>query len=167
MLLKVGSRDEAIGWAQRYGKILGDGEIELGPVNEPWDLGLMEKPANAPLRVLMLEKADATTEAGRPRSPKQKADLTRLTTEMTKAGVLVSSERLQPSSKSKRLVFSKNQLRVLDGPFSESKELIGGFAVMRLPSIDAAIEVCRRYAEILGGTLEIDVRPLYEPDELP
>ena len=167
MLLAVGSRDEAIGWAQRYGKILGDGEIELGPVNEPWDLGLMEKPANAPLRVLMLEKADATTEAGRPRSPKQKADLTRLTTEMTKAGVLVSSERLQPSSKSKRLVFSKNQLRVLDGPFSESKELIGGFAVMRLPSIDAAIEVCRRYAEILGGTLEIDVRPLYEPDELP
>ena len=167
MLLAVGSRDEAIGWAQRYGKILGDGEIELGPVNEPWDLGLMEKPANAPLRVLMLEKADATTEAGRPRSPKQKADLTRLTTEMTKAGVLVSSERLQPSSKSKRLVFSKNQLRVLDGPFSESKELIGGFAVMRLPSIDAAIEECRRYAEILGGTLEIDVRPLYEPDELP
>jgi hypothetical protein len=167
LLLKVATREQAIGWAERYGRILGDGELELGPVNEPWDLGMMPRPDDAPLRVLVLEKADETTEAGKPRTPKQKADLTRLLNEMTKAGVLLSAERLQPSSRGKRLIFTANQLRVVDGPFSESKELIGGYAVLRLPSMEVVIEECRRYAEILGGTLEIDVRPLYEPDELP
>jgi hypothetical protein len=165
LLLKVGSRDEAIGWAQRYGKIIGDGELELGPVNEPWDIGLMPRPEDPPLRVLVIEKADKVSEAGQARSPKQKADLTRLKTEMTKAGVLLSAEQLQPSAKSKRLVFTNHQLQVLDGPFAESKELIGGFAILRLPSLEDAIAVCRRYAEILGGTLEIDIRPALEPDE--
>lgn len=163
LLLTVRTRDEAIGWAERYGKILGDGELELGPVTEAWDLGLMPKPDDAPLRLLLLEKADAASEAGT-RSAKQKADLTRLRTEMTKAGVLISAERLQPSARSKRLVFTRGDLRVIDGPFSESKELIGGFALMRLPTIDAAVDECRRYAEILGGTLEIEVRPLEEPE---
>jgi hypothetical protein len=166
-LLKVESRDQAIGWAQRFGKILGDGEIELGPVTEPWDLGLMPRPANAPLRILMLPKADETSEAGQALSSKQRADLTRLKTEMTKAGVLVSSESLQPSAKSKRLNFTNHKLRVMDGPFSESKELIGGFAVLKLPSMDVAILECTRYATILGGTLEIDIRPLYEGDDAP
>ena len=167
LLLKTETRDQAIGWAQRYGKILVDGEIELGPVTEPWDLGLMPRPADAPLRILMLPKADKTSEAGQALSPKQKADLTRLKTEMTKAGVLISSETLQPSSKSKRLTFTSNKLSVLDGPFSESKEIIGGFAVLELSSVEEAIAVCTRYAAILGGTLEIDVRPLYEPEDVP
>jgi hypothetical protein len=165
LLLVVESRDQAIGWAQRYGKILVDGEVELGPVTEPWDLGMMPKPEHAPLRVLMLHKADTASESGQGLSSKQKADLTRLKTEMKKAGVLASSERLQPSAKSKRLVFTNHALRVIDGPFSESKELIGGFAVLQLPSIEVAIEVCRPYAEILGGTLEIDIRPMEEPEE--
>jgi hypothetical protein len=162
LLLVVRSRDEAIGWAERYGKILGDGEIELGPVNEPWDLGMMPKPDNPPLRVLLIEKADAASEAGT-RSAKQKADLTRLKTEMKKAGVLGSDERLEPSSTGKRLVFTANQLRVLDGPFPESKELIGGFSVLRMDSVDELVALSKRYAEILGGTLEIDVRGLEEP----
>ena len=55
-------------------------------------------------------------------------------------------------------MFTNNDLRVIDGPFAESKELIGGFAVMELSGMDEAIAMCRRYAEILGGTLEIDVR---------
>jgi hypothetical protein len=165
LLLSVGSRDEAIGWAERYGKILGDGELELGPVNEPWDLGMGSRPDNAPLRILMIEKADRAGEAGQPRSPKQKSDLTRLRTEMTKAGVLASAEQLQPSSNARRLVFTNHQLRVIDGPFSESKELIGGFAILRLAGMDEAIALCQRYAAILGGTLEIDVRPLVEPDD--
>lgn len=163
LLLKVKTREEAIGWAERYGKILGDGEIELGKVNEPWDIGLMPPPENPPLQFLLIEKADQATEAGG-RSPKQKADLTRLKTEMTKAGVLVKTIQLQPSAKAKRLVFTNNDLRVLDGPFAESKELLGGFAVMDLSGMDEAIEMCRRYAEILGGTLEIDVR-LVDQDE--
>lgn len=157
LLLKVRTREEALGWAERYGKILGDGELELGKVNEPWDIGLMPAPENPPLQMLLIDKADAATEGGG-RSPKQKADLTRLKTEMTKAGVLVRAIDLAPSSKAKRLVFTKNDLRVIDGPFTESKELIGGFAVMEMSDVDETIALCRRYAEILGGTLEIDVR---------
>jgi hypothetical protein len=65
---------------------------------------------------------------------------------------------LQSSAKGKRLVFKNHALTVTDGPFTESKELIGGFSVMELSSIDEAIELCRPYAEILGGTLEIDLR---------
>jgi len=157
LLLKVSTREEAIGWAERYGAILGDGEIEVGKVNEPWDIGLMPAPENPPLQMLVIEKADQATEAGG-RSAQQKAALARLKAEMTKAGVLVRSLALQPSAKGKRLKFTNNNLRVTDGPFVESKELIGGFAVMELSGIEEAIELCRRYADILGGTLEIDLR---------
>ena len=160
LLLVVKSRDEAVEWAKRYGQVLGDGEVELGPLNEPWDLGLMPKPDDAPLRLLLLHKADRASEAGEGLSPRQKGDLTKLKNEMTKAGVLVSTVLLGPSSKSKRLRFVNNVREVVDGPFSESKELIGGYAVLELPSMDAAVAECTRYAEILGGTLEIDIRPL-------
>jgi len=161
LVLSVKTKDEAIGWCERYGKILGDGEIELGPVNEAWDLGFGEKPEGAPLRFLLVEKADAASEAGT-RSSKQKADLTRLKTEMKKAGVLGLSEQLEPSSKSKRMVFTNNHLRVIDGPFSESKELIGGFAILRFDSMEEAMTETRRYAEVVGGTVEIDIRPLVD-----
>jgi hypothetical protein len=157
LLLKVKTKDEALRWAERYGKTLGDGELELGKVNEPWDIGVMPEPENPPLQFLLIEKTDAASESGA-RSAKVKADLTRLKSEMTKAGVLVSSIQLAPSAKAKRLAFIKNDLRVFDGPFTESKELLGGFCVMDLANVEEVIAMCRRYAEILGGTLEIDVR---------
>ena len=159
LLLKVATRDEAIGWAERYGKILGDGEIELGKLNEPWDIGLMPVPENPPLQILLIDKADAASE-GNGRTADQKAALSRLRTEMTKAGVLVKTHQLAPSAQGKRLSFVNHQLTVHDGPFAESKELIGGFSVMELTDLDAAIALARPYAEILGGTLEIDLRVL-------
>jgi hypothetical protein len=162
-VLKVKTPDEAIGWAERYGKILGDGEIELGKINEPWDIGLMPAPENPPLQMLLIEKADRHTESTG-RSAQQKAALSRLKTEMTKAGVLDRTIKLQPSSQAKRLLFSNNDLRVMDGPFLESKELIGGFSIMELASLDEAIALCVPYAEILGGTLEIDVRAVDQAD---
>lgn len=164
LMLKVRTREEAIGWAERYGRILGDGEVELGLATEPWDLGMMPRPADPPLRFLLIEKADAASEAGQPRSPKQKADLTRLKTEMAKAGVLVMGEQLRPSAEGKRLIFTDNALQTIDGPFAESKELIGGFSILELPSIEVAIAECRRYAAILGGTLEVDLRLLEQPE---
>ena len=157
MLIKVRTRDEAIRWAERYGKVLGDGEIELGKVTEPWDLGMTPAPPDPPLQLLMIEKADAATEGGG-RSAKQKAELTRLRTEMTKAGILLRTTHLEPSAKAKRLIFRNNDLRIVDGPFAESKELLGGFSVLELADFDEAIALCRPYAEILGGTLEVDVR---------
>jgi hypothetical protein len=157
LLLKVQTREDAVGWAERYGKILVDGEIELGKVNEPWDIGVMPVPLDPPLQILLIEKADQATERGG-RSPQQKAALSRLETEMTKAGVLVRSLRLKPSAQGKRLLFANNALSVTDGPFVESKELIGGFAVMELTNMEEAVELCRAYAKLLGGTLEIDLR---------
>ena len=162
LLLKVRTRDEGIGWAERYGKILGDGELELGKVVEPWDLGVMPAPENPPLQLLLIEKADRATESTG-RSPQQKAALTRLKTEMTKAGVLVRQVALRPSANAKRLVFTNHQVQAIDGPFVESKELVGGFAIMELTGFDEAVEVCRTYAEILGGTLEMDIRAV-EPE---
>lgn len=160
--LKVSTREQAIGWAERYGKILGHGELELGLVTEPWDLGVMPAPENPPLQFLLVEKADVESEAGT-RSSQKKAELTRLKTEMTKAGVLVKSVALKPSVSAKRLVFTSNALHVTDGPFAESKELIGGFAILDLSGMDEAVDMCRDYAKILGGTLEIDVRLVDQP----
>jgi hypothetical protein len=152
--LTVASREQALDWGRRYGKILVDGQLEVSPINEPWDLGLMPKPDDAPLRVLLIE-----SESGA-RSPKQKADLTRLKKEMTEAGVLTAATQLQPSAHGKRLVFKNNHLQMFDGPFAESKELVGGFAILELPSIEVAVDEARRYAGILGGTLELDIRPV-------
>ena len=157
LLLKVRTREEALGWAERYGAILGDGELEVGKVNEPWDIGLMPAPEHPPLQMLLVDKADQATESGG-RVASKKAALANLEREMTEAGVLVKTITLQPSAKAKRLVFTNNQLRATDGPFAESKELIGGFAVMELDGMDDAVAMCRRYADILGGTLEIDIR---------
>lgn len=161
--LKVATSEQAIGWGQRYGKVLGDGELELGKVTEPWDLGLMAAPENPPLQFLLIDKADAETEAGG-RSAQKKAELSRLKNEMEKAGVLVKSVALKPSNSAKRLAFTNNALEVLDGPFAESKELIGGFAILDLSGIDEAVDLCRSYAKILGGTLEIDVRLVDQTD---
>lgn len=82
---------------------------------------------------------------------------------MTKAGVLQRSHRLQSSATAKRLVFTNNKLAVTDGPFAESKE-IGGFAILDLSGFDEAIEVSRTYVEILGGTIEIDLRVVEPPE---
>lgn len=166
LLLKVRTREEALGWAERYGKILVDGELELGKVNEPWDIGLMPAPENAPLQMLLIDKADAASESAG-RSTQQKAAITRLKSEMAKAGVLQRSIDLKPSSQGKRLVFTNNDLRVIDGPFVESKELIGGFAVLELADLDAAVALSRDYARILGGTLEVDVRVVEQFERAP
>jgi len=112
----------------------------------------------------LIEKADTDTERGA-RSPQKKAELSRLKAEMTKAGVLVKSVALKPSASAKRLSFTNNVLRVTDGPFAESKELIGGFAILDLSGMEEALELCRSYAAILGGTLEIDVRLVDQTDD--
>src|SRR5690606_37956530 len=115
--LKVSNLDQALGWAERYGKILGDCELEVGKINEPWDIGVMPAPENPPLQVLVIEKASRESE-GAGRSAQQKAALSRLKTEMTKAGVLVRAHQLEPSAKGKRLNFSKGKLSIVDGPFA-------------------------------------------------
>ena len=76
---------------------------------------------------------------------------------LTAAGKVKAGHPLEAEGK---IVSGRNGRIVADGPFAESKELVGGFAVMELSGMDEAVEMCRRYADILGGTLEIDIRPL-------
>jgi hypothetical protein len=161
-LLHVKSRDEALDWATRYGKVLGDCELELGPVSEPWDLGMMPKPDGVPVRFLLIHKADAAYEAGRPPTAKQKAGMTRLNGEMSKAGVLISTVNLQPGSKSARITVDGARRTVIDGPFTESKELIAGYGLLELPSKEAAIESAAQFAAVFDVPMEMDMRLLGE-----
>lgn len=163
LFLEVRTKEQALAWAERYGKVLGDCDLELGKVNEPWDIGVMPAPVDPPLHFLLIEKADRVTESGG-RSAQQKAAITRLETEMTKAGVLQRTRSLQPSTRAKRLTFRNDELSIVDGPFSESKELIGGFAVLDLADFDEVIAMSRPYAHILGGTLEMDIRVVADDD---
>jgi len=163
-MIKAKSLDHAVELARRFGAIAGDGEIEVGPVVEPWDLGMVPRPPDLEGgRFLLLFKADAASEAGTALDPARRAKMDRLLDELAKAGALLMAERLAPSSRGARLASRPAGKRTwVDGPFAESKELVAGFSLLELPTRDAAIEWANSYAAILGDN-EVDVRPLEEP----
>jgi len=171
-MLQVKSKEEAIEWARRLAQVVGDGDIgdvniEVGQVKDPWDLGVGPKPEGAPLRFLLLVKADEASEAGLPLSPQRIAEMANLTDEMTKAGVFLLAEWLQPSSQGARLRLSEGKRSVIDGPFIESKELIGGYAIIQVKSKADAMEWASGFAQVLSsanveGDIEMDIRPLHQ-----
>jgi hypothetical protein len=107
---------------------------------------------------MILHKATKATEAGMPPTPRQAADLAKLTAEMVRAGVLTFIETLQPSAKAVRLRYRNGKRSVVDGPFAESKELIGGFCMVQMRSLDDVLEWCNRFAKIIDEDMEMDVR---------
>lgn len=153
-ILRVQSREEAIGWCDRFAAVLGDVEMHLGPIVENWDLGFGEKPADAPLRFLATHRA-ADDDA--PPSPEVLAKMGALMAEMTKAGVLQEAVGLAGTKHGARVHLEGGRRRVIDGPFTESKELISGYAILELPSKAEAIDWAIRFGEIVG-VHEIDVR---------
>jgi hypothetical protein len=158
--VKVNAMDDAVAWAKRFAETVGAAEVEVGPVTEAWDIGVAPKPETpVPLRVLVLQKADAASEAGKPVSPEHKQKLSALIEEMKSAGVFLAAERLGPSSKGTRLQRFAGKNRWTDGPFAESKELVSGYSILKLESKQEAIAWTERYAEILGD-IEVDVREL-------
>jgi hypothetical protein len=164
-VMRVRSRDEVVAWASRFAAVVGDVEVDVRPITEPWDLGFGTKPADDPTaRYMALVKADAATEAGRLPDAAARAAIAELVDEAKVAGVHLAAEALRPSARSRRVVLEGGRARVVDGPFSESKELIAGFVALELPTIDDVTSWALQYAELLGSTL--DVRPLYEPEEL-
>jgi hypothetical protein len=159
-VMRVRSLDEAVEWASKYAAVVGDAEIDVRPANEPWDIGLGEKPPGlATRRYIAMHKADAATEAGAPSTPAQSAALERLLGEMQQAGVLLATAALEPSSKAVRLRNFGGKKTLVDGPFAESKELVGGFVIVDLASRGEAVEWARRYADVLGE-VELDIRPV-------
>ena len=149
-MIQATSVDQAIEIASRIAGVLGDGEVEIGPVVEPWDIGVAPKPADPPKRFLLLRKADRAFEAGAAPS----AALAKLYDELTQSGVLISSASLLPSRNGARLTKARAWT---DGPFTESKELVAGFSIIEVASLAAAKKWAEDYGKILCDN-EVDVR---------
>ena len=162
-IVRVPTLDAAVDWATRYAAVVGDAEIDVSPVAEPWDIGVCPKPEGlATTRYMLLHKADRDSEAGVLPGAAQQAALAELRREMVRAGVFVTAENLQASAKGVRLHYSGGRRTVTDGPFTESKELIAGYCLCRLESLAQAMQWSVRFAAVVGD-VEIDIRPVLEP----
>jgi hypothetical protein len=115
------------------------------------------------MRVMVIVKANKDSEAGVLPDEKILTDMGQFNEELVKAGVMLAAEGLHPSSKGKRVRFSGAQRTVIDGPFAETKELIAGFWLWQVKSMDEAIEWLKR-APFDGGT-EIEVRPVFAAED--
>jgi hypothetical protein len=115
------------------------------------------------MRFLMVYKpADSKdAEAGVPPTPQEMADMGKFIEEMAKAGVLLATDGCLPSSKGARVRQSGGKLSVIDGPFTETKELIAGFAIVRADSKQEAIELAKRFLKVAGDG-ESEIRQLYD-----
>jgi len=156
-MVETESMDQAIDVASRIAEVAGDREIEIGPVVEPWDLGLAEKPDRVAERFLVLRKADRAFETG----AAQPAALKPLMDQLARDGVLQSAATLAPSSKGARYRMTGGKRVWTDGPFTESKELVAGFSIIEVPGLEDARKWTEAYGAILGDN-EVDVRAVAE-----
>ena len=114
------------------------------------------------MRVMVLVKADQKSEAGALPDQKLLENMGKFNEELTKAGVMLAGEGLQPSSKGARVRFSGGKKTVIDGPFAESKELVAGFWLWQVKSMDEAIEWLKRAP--FEGT-EVEIRQIFEAED--
>ena len=115
------------------------------------------------MRFMVIVKANSESEAGVMPSEKILAEMGKFNEELVKAGVMLAGEVLHPSSKGKRIKFSGGKQTVIDGPFTETKELIAGFWLWQVRSLEEAIEWLKR-SPFDGGT-EIEIRQVFEADD--
>ena len=115
------------------------------------------------MRVMVIVKANKESENGVMPSEKILTDMGKYNEELVKAGVMLAGEGLHPTSKAKRVRFSGADRTVIDGPFAETKELIAGYWIWKVKSMDDALDWLKR-APFDGGT-EIEVRPIFEMEE--
>jgi hypothetical protein len=124
----------------------------------------MSSGADKTMRFMIIRKADKDTEAGVPPSQELLAAMLRYNEEMVKAGVFLQGEGLRASSMGARVKFSQGKPVVTDGPFTETKEMIGGFTMIRVKSKEEAIEWVKRWpAE--DGDAELEIRQLFEAED--
>jgi hypothetical protein len=113
-----------------------------------------------------LLKADKESEAGVPPTRELMAEMGTFIEEIMKAGVLVATDGLQPSSKGARVKVSEGKVTVIDGPFTESKELVASYALLEVKSMAEAIEWTTRFLKVLGGG-QCELRPIFEATDFP
>jgi len=114
------------------------------------------------MRVMVLVKADKDSEAGVMPSEQLLTDMGKFNEELVKAGVMLAGEGLHPSSKGKRVRFSGNKPAVIDGPFAETKELVAGFWMWKVKSMDEAVKWLRRAP---FQDTEVEIRPVFEAED--
>jgi hypothetical protein len=111
-------------------------------------------------------KANEQSEAGEMPSEKLLTEMTAYNEELVKAGMMLAGDGLHPSSKGKRVIFSGSDRKVLDGPFSETKELLAGYWIWQVKDMDEAIEWVKRIPDADEGTEAIvEIRPVFEAED--
>lgn len=115
------------------------------------------------MRVMVVVKANEESEAGIMPSKQMLTDMDKFNEQLVKAGLWLAGEGLHPSSKGKRVKFQGTNRLVTDGPFAETRELIAGFWLWKVKSMDEAVDWLKR-APFDGGT-EIEIRPLFEAED--
>ena len=115
------------------------------------------------MRVIVFVKATKESEAGQMPTTDILAEMGKYNEQLVKAGVMLAGEGLHPSSKGKRVKFSGSQRTVIDGPFAETKELIAGFWIWKVRSMDDAVEWLKKAP--FGGGTEIEIRPIFEAED--
>lgn len=114
------------------------------------------------MRFMILVKADKDSEAGVMPSEDLLSAMAKYNEELIKAGVMIAGDGLQPSSKGARVRFDGNERTVIDGPFSETKELLAGYWIFQVKSKEEAIEWVKRCPNPMLGTSEIEIRQVFE-----
>ena len=117
------------------------------------------------MRCMVIIKASKESEAGVMPSTELLTEMGKFNEELVKAGVMLSGEGLNPSSRGKRVRFSGQSRTVVDGPFTETKELIAGFWLWQVRSMEEAIEWVKRCPNPMEGESEIEIRPVFEADD--
>ena len=117
------------------------------------------------MRFMLLVKANADTEAGVMPSPELLTEMGKFNEELVKAGVLLAGEGLHPSSRGARVRFSGSERTVIDGPFAETKELVAGFWLIDVRSLDEAIEWVKRVPNPTGEESEIEIRQVFSTED--
>lgn len=117
------------------------------------------------MRVMVIIKANKDTEAGVLPDATLLTEMGNFNEELVKAGVMLAGEGLHPSSKGKRVRFSGPKRTVIDGPFAETKELIGGFWLWQVKSMDDAVAWVKRCPNPTGEEAEIEIRQIFEADD--
>lgn len=117
------------------------------------------------MRVMVLIKANQDTEAGVMPSEELLRDMGNYNEELVKAGIMLAGEGLHPSSKGVRVKFSGRDRSVIDGPFAETKELLAGFWIWKVKSMEEAIEWVKRCPNPTGQEAVVEIRPVFEAED--
>jgi hypothetical protein len=117
------------------------------------------------MKVMVFVKATQDSEAGVMPTQTLLAEMGKFNEELVKAGVMLAGEGLRPSSQGKRVQFSGRNRTVIDGPFTETKELVAGFWLWQVRSIEEAVEWVKRCPNPMPGNSEIEIRPVFEAED--